>query len=92
MIQASRAEGFGLPVSEAANFGKPVVLSDIPVFREIVRSNGYFFNLDDHRSFADALARASQVGAPATDTISVTWRESAEAFWKVCLGETVCSA
>ena len=92
VIQASRAEGFGLPVSEAANFGKPVVLSDIPVFREIVRSNGYFFNLDDHRSFADALARASQVGAPATDTISVTWRESAEAFWKVCLGETVCSA
>ena len=86
-IQASRAEGFGLPVAEAANFGRPVVLSNIPVFREIVRANGYFFRLDDHDSFASALARALQPDAPATETLSVTWRESSEAFWRECIGK-----
>jgi glycosyltransferase involved in cell wall biosynthesis len=85
-IQASRAEGFGLPVAEAAHFGKPVVLSDIPVFREIVREAGHFFRLDDHHSFQEALARALQPGTRATETVSVTWRESAEAFWQECVG------
>ena len=84
-IQPSLAEGFGLPVAEAAHFGRPVVLSDIPVFREIVRTNGYFFALGDHDSFADAMARAMRPGAPATETISVTWRESAETFWRECV-------
>jgi len=87
-IQASRAEGFGLPVAEAAHFGKPVVLSDIPVFREIVREGGYFFRLDDRHSFGEALARALRPDARATDTVSVTWRESAEAFWRVCIGKS----
>jgi glycosyltransferase involved in cell wall biosynthesis len=85
-IQASRAEGFGLPVAEAANCGKPVVLSDIPVFREIAVDVGHFFRLDDYESFAEALARACQPGAPPTETVSVTWRESAEMFWRECLG------
>ncbi len=87
-IQASRAEGFGLPVAEAAHFGKPVVLSDIPVFREIVRANGHFFRLDDHDSFAPALAQALRPETPPTETVSVTWRESAEAFWRECVGAT----
>jgi glycosyltransferase involved in cell wall biosynthesis len=85
-IQASRGEGFGLPVAEAAHFGKPVVLSDIPVFREIVRGRGHFFRLDDHHSFGEALTRALQPGTRATETVSVTWRESAEAFWRECVG------
>jgi len=85
VIQASRAEGFGLPVAEASNFGKPVVLSDIPVFREIVSSHGYFFQVDNKDSFARALAQALQENAPATETVSVTWRESAEVFWRQCV-------
>jgi len=35
MILASYAEGFGLPIAEAGHFGKPVIVSDIPVFREV---------------------------------------------------------
>ena len=34
LIAASFAEGFGLPIVEAGHFGKPVIASDIPVFRE----------------------------------------------------------
>lgn len=32
----SRAEGFGLPPLEAACYGKPVLTSDLPIFREVL--------------------------------------------------------
>jgi glycosyltransferase involved in cell wall biosynthesis len=35
LVSASRDEGFGLPVVEAQALGTPVVLNDIPIFREI---------------------------------------------------------
>ena len=85
VIQASLDEGFGLPVAEAAAFGKPVVLSDIPVFREIVRENGYFFRLGDTGSFARAFDAACRPGVKPTKTKAVSWRDSADLFWQTCL-------
>lgn len=38
LLTASREEGYGLPVVEAQSAGCPVVLSDIPIFREIAPS------------------------------------------------------
>lgn len=35
LIMASYLEGFGLPVVEAGHFGCPVILSDLPVLREV---------------------------------------------------------
>lgn len=35
VLVASRAEGFGLPLIEAARYNKPVFARDLPVFREI---------------------------------------------------------
>ena len=37
VIVASKGEGFGLPLIEAAHYGKPVLVRDIPVFREVSR-------------------------------------------------------
>ena len=34
LLMPSFAEGFGLPVAEALQFGTPVIASDLPVFRE----------------------------------------------------------
>lgn len=84
LIQASLDEGFGLPVAEAAHYEKPVVLSDIPVFREVVKAHGYFFQTDDEKGFGEALARAMAPGAPPTETVAVSWKESAEKFWSTC--------
>ncbi|CAN5152848.1 N/A [soil metagenome] len=43
LVSASRDEGFGLPVIEAQALGTPVLLSDIPIFREIGGpAAGYF--------------------------------------------------
>lgn len=39
----SQDEGFGYSYVEAAHFGTPSVLSDIPIFREISGSKGAFF-------------------------------------------------
>lgn len=38
LLAPSRAEGFGLPVAEAAAMGVPVLANDLPVTREILQS------------------------------------------------------
>lgn len=86
VIQASLDEGFGLPVGEAALFAKPVVLSDIPIFREIVSADGYFFTPGDRDAFSNSLFRALEPDAAPTKTNAVSWEESATAFWQECIG------
>jgi glycosyltransferase involved in cell wall biosynthesis len=53
-IFPSSYEGFGIPILEAMAAGCPMVLSDIPVFREITQNKGVYFPHDD----ADAMAAA----------------------------------
>jgi glycosyltransferase involved in cell wall biosynthesis len=78
ILQPSVAEGFGLPVVEGGRFGKPVVLSDIPVFRELVLDHGYFFTPDNPGSLVEALRRAMAQGAKVTSVLQTSWRSSAE--------------
>src|SRR3989344_982790 len=47
LIHPSLAEGFGLPLLEAAHFDCPVIASDIPVFKEILGNNYLAFNPRD---------------------------------------------
>lgn len=44
LLALSEAEGFGLPLVEAANYKLPVIARDIPVFREICRDGAFYFN------------------------------------------------
>lgn len=53
LVSASRDEGFGLPVLEAMARGTPVVLSDIPAFREVAGDAGLFAPPGDAAAFAD---------------------------------------
>ncbi len=55
-VQPSFAEGFGMPVLDAMHFGKPVVLSDIPVFHEIVGPLGRYFNPQDESALTKILS------------------------------------
>jgi glycosyltransferase involved in cell wall biosynthesis len=43
LIAASFDEGFGLPLIEAARHNLPLLVRDIPVFREVTTGDAYFF-------------------------------------------------
>lgn len=54
-VSAARYEPFGLAVLEAATAGCPLVLSDIPTFRELWDEVAIFVDPDDDRGFAEAI-------------------------------------
>jgi len=53
----SAYEGFGIPILEAMAAGCPMVLSDIPVFREITQDRGIYFPPQDVESLACEMER-----------------------------------
>ena len=78
-LAPSYAEGFGLPIAEAAWRGKPALCSDIPVFREIGRDGALYFPVNDALALA-ALIGDFSAGRASPDPARVvrpTWREAA---------------
>ena len=78
LIQASIAEGFGLPLVEAGSQGIPLVASDLPVFREIVGDSARWFRPGDAAALANVLDATFH--APVPERLpplkTQTWRES----------------
>lgn len=82
LIQASVAEGFGLPIVEASMLGVPVILSDIPVFREIAGSAASYFSVGDARALAATVKVVSDGGA--VSSLGIRCRSWAEASRELC--------
>ncbi len=57
LLFTSRAEGFGLPLIEAATHGKPSLVRDLPVFREFAPPGVTFFATADSDELAAAILR-----------------------------------
>ena len=57
-IFPSTYEGFGIPILEAMANGKPCILSDIEVFKEITEGHGIYFNPNDTESIASSILKA----------------------------------
>lgn len=77
---ASRAEGFGLPLAEAAMFRRHVLARDLPVFREQRLQHVSFFTDDSTAALVPrliALARAGAAG-PAPVTTPPSWSDCVE--------------
>jgi len=55
LVHASLDEGFGIPLVEAMSVGTPIVVSDIPIFREIGGSAGIYADPHDPVAFASAV-------------------------------------
>jgi alpha-1,2-rhamnosyltransferase len=79
LVYPSFAEGFGLPIVEASRFGKPVICSDIPVFREVGSEGAVYFRVNDPEALAGAIQRWER-GAEHADpnrVLAATWSEAA---------------
>lgn len=57
LINPSLSEGFGLPLAEASYFHKPVIASEIPVFRELLGNTLYAFDPYSISSMSDTIER-----------------------------------
>ena len=82
MLMPSEVEGFGLAVIEGAYHGKPLILRDIPVFREIAGDNATYFSGLEPEPLADVIEQwlkdFEQGGViPSTGIKPLTWEESA---------------
>jgi alpha-1,2-rhamnosyltransferase len=84
LIVASVAEGFGLPLIEAANFGLPAIVSDIPVFREVGDGVASYFEVADSESLAMRLDEAL-VRRKASNALPpiLKWRQSTDELLKL---------
>ncbi|NLG95383.1 MAG: glycosyltransferase family 4 protein [Acetomicrobium flavidum] len=72
LIQPSLIEGFGLPPLEALSLGTPVLLSDIPIFREIYEDAAEYFDPFSVEDIAEQLQQWVQVeGKPKVDWVKV---------------------
>jgi glycosyltransferase involved in cell wall biosynthesis len=83
LIAASEAEGFGLPLIEAARHGLPIIARDIPVFREVAQDHAMYFAGDESAALVTAvqswLALAKQQKTPDSRQIQrQTWAQSAQ--------------
>lgn len=80
LIFASFAEGFGLPIIEAMDFGLPILASDIPIHREVGGKNIEYFDLCDSDSLVNKIEE-TLVKAKENRKISwINWEESTQCF------------
>lgn len=81
VIMPSEAEGFGLAIIEGAMHKKPLILRDIPVFREIADDNAFYFSGLDAESLSQKISEWLEIYKkgkhPASDDLKwLTWNES----------------
>lgn len=86
LIAASEGEGFGLPLIEAAARGLPLIVRDLPVFREVAGEGAFYFNAVSGEEMADVIAawiRLHDTGAvPSSANVStLRWAESVDQFF-----------
>ncbi len=83
-ISLSLDEGFGMPAVEAASFGSPLLVSDIPVFRETVGGYASFVApLDEHavaRGIDAAWGRRPAAAAREQALAGYSWESAVEAL------------
>ena len=90
LIFASETEGFGIPLIEAAEYGKPLIVRDIPIFREVTENQALFFNGYEAKNLANAikdfLKLYEQNKIPVPKIKIYTWKESTKETLDILFG------
>ena len=87
LLAASVAEGYGLPIVEAAQHRVPVIATDIPVFREVAGAGGAYFQLGDREALMALVRRFGTLGLAERQALAdqveiLSWRDSARHAWQ----------
>ncbi|WP_297839799.1 glycosyltransferase family 1 protein [Pseudomonas sp.] len=90
LIAASEGEGFGLPLIEAAQHHLPMIVRDLPVFREIAGEHAFYFDgmsgIDLAKSINAWLELFDRGDHPTSMTMPwLTWEESAKQLQAVLI-------
>jgi glycosyltransferase involved in cell wall biosynthesis len=94
LIASSIAEGFGLPIVEAALHKVPVLASDIPVFREVGGDGALYFSLEFPTHLADTIISFLQLAENERSEMAgrvkvLTWKQSADWMLEILNGHQV---
>lgn len=87
-VQPSIAEGFGLPIVEAAHFGTPVIASDIRVFREVGGDSISYFDPMDPDALARCVREALANPRVAPSVVPLTWKEATARLLQLIIDES----
>jgi glycosyltransferase involved in cell wall biosynthesis len=87
LIAASKCEGFGLPLIEAAKHNLPIIARDISVFREVAGDFAHYFKAEHPEELAKVikgwLSMYQNGQHPKSDNMPwLTWKESADQLIK----------
>ncbi|MDD3343425.1 MAG: glycosyltransferase family 1 protein [Sulfurospirillaceae bacterium] len=81
LIFASLAEGFGLPIIEAANYHLPVLASDIPIHKEIGRQEIDYFESNNVKALISKIREMANKPKKTVQFSWLTWEQSAHMLW-----------
>src|SRR3954469_25022219 len=92
LIAPSEGEGFGLPLIEAAQHATPLLVRDIPVFREVAGDYASYFDGFDVSSLSEAVREwltswADGLHPRSDDLPWLTWEESTRQLVAVLFDE-----
>ena len=88
-VYPSLYEGFGLSILEAINIDCPVLVSDIPVFREILNNNINFFDPKSHEDLIFNMEKILFSNDNKNKLISNGKEISKKYLWSNCYTQTV---
>lgn len=88
-VMPSRFEGFGLPPLEAMTHGVPVLVSDIPVFREIAAGGGELVSGWDPNDWSDRLLKILNDDVYRHELAERGRRHAATFSWRKCAEQTL---
>lgn len=88
LIFASIDEGFGLPIIEAASYKLPLILSNIPIFKEIAEENALYFQCENSNDLAKTIENyfklKEEQSILRSDNIKInTWQDSFNDLMKI---------
>ena len=91
LIAASEGEGFGLPLIEAAQHHLPMIVRDLPVFREIAGEHAFYFQGMSAKELGQSIQAWLELFErgehPTSMTMPwLTWEESAAQLKRVMTG------